>query len=238
MDGGEPHRQHAAVQLGAVEGADIGQLGLRCLGLGDETDVFLAQGAVDILFHFAVPFRVAVVELVDLAELLFGPGAFHGGRLVGAFDDPVQGGHAHAEKLVQVVGVDAQEGQPFEQGYVLLAGLLQDAAVEIHPADISFQIGQVPFGFLFHVMIITGRRKQCRITNMLHFREVLPVLPDLLKNEQTGIRNYPSGRLRNSAQSSNFARFRRRFPREAVSARKASFSEGLYSITFKIYEDA
>ena len=56
---------------------------------------------------------------------------------VGTLYYPVLRCYTHPEKLVEIVRVDAQKRQPFEQGHMLFHGLLQNTLVEIHPTHVA-----------------------------------------------------------------------------------------------------
>ena len=61
-------------------------------------------------------------------------------RLVLTLRYAAQRSHAHSEKLVEIVGVDAEKAQPFQQRHVLLSCLLKYAPVEIHPAKVAVDV--------------------------------------------------------------------------------------------------
>ena len=52
----------------------------------------------------------------------------------------VERGHAYTEELVEVVAVDAEEGEALQQRHIFLLGLLQNAVVEVHPAHVAFYV--------------------------------------------------------------------------------------------------
>ena len=58
-----------------------------------------------------------------------------------ALGQPGERSHADTEKLVEVVGIDAQERHFLEHGHTVLLCLLQYAVVEIHPTDVALHIG-------------------------------------------------------------------------------------------------
>ena len=66
-----------------------------------------------------------------------------------ALGQPGERSHADTGKLVEVVGIDAQEREPFQRGQILFAGFLQYAVVEIHPTHVAVNI--LPF-FLFFII--------------------------------------------------------------------------------------
>ena len=74
----------------------------------------------------------------DMAELFQRPGAVRGRVLRGAlakrlFAHPR---HAHHEKLIEVRAEDGEELQPFHEGVGGVLGLLEDAEIEVEPAQL------------------------------------------------------------------------------------------------------
>ena len=43
-------------------------------------------------------------------------------------------------ELIEVVGINAEEGETFEQWNKFLLGFLQNAVVEVHPAHVAFYV--------------------------------------------------------------------------------------------------
>lgn len=53
-----------------------------------------------------------------------------------------QRSNAHTEKLIQVVGINAEEPESLQQRNILALRFQQDAVIEIHPTYIPFHIGK------------------------------------------------------------------------------------------------
>ena len=119
----------------------------------------LSSGAVDrsltaenhTPYGLFVLLGIVCVELVDDLQRLYGLVAFVARFLVVALGNAVEQGHAHTEKLVEIVGVNAQKTQAFEQRNVFAFGLLQNAAVKVHPANVAWHIVLVGGDVLCHV---------------------------------------------------------------------------------------
>ena len=111
----------------------------------DETDTLFAQAGCHVFDGFLVFFRVDVVQLVDGFQQGAGFLVFLAGIFVVVFGDAADAGHADAEKLVEVVGVDAEERKAFEQGDGFFLCLLENAVVEVHPTHITVKV--------FHVLV-------------------------------------------------------------------------------------
>lgn len=94
----------------------------------------------------------AAVQLIDLLQRLLGCLAFPLFVLVAVLHDAIERGHTYAEELVEVIGIDAQEGEPLQQGNGLLLCLLQDALVEVHPGDVALYV--IGFNLLMHTHIM------------------------------------------------------------------------------------
>ena len=92
---------------------------------------------------------VCGVEPVDGGNGLLDACHLPAHRLVVGLQQAAERCHAHPEKLVEIVGIDAQEREPFQRGQILFAGFLQYAVVEIHPTYITIYI--LPF-FLFSII--------------------------------------------------------------------------------------
>ena len=75
--------------------------------------------------------------LADLHELFGRRQPILGGFRHALADLAAQTGDAHHEKLVEIVRRDRQEAQLLQQGVVAVRGLLQDAAVEFEPGELS-----------------------------------------------------------------------------------------------------
>ena len=146
----EPGGVDEAVQLLVVVIADEGPLLVVDLVVAQEVDVVVAQLAVERRDGLLVFLGVFAVQLIDLFQQFLRLFLLFLGALVLALGDAALCRHADPEELVEVVRVDPQEAQPLEQGDVLLVGLLQDAPVEIHPADVSRQVIILKCFFLRH----------------------------------------------------------------------------------------
>ena len=77
--------------------------------------------------------------------LLGGPAVGRAGGLAG-LDLLAQPGDADLEELVEVVREDGQELDPLEQRIALVAGLEQDAGVELEPRQLAVEVREVDFG--------------------------------------------------------------------------------------------
>ena len=142
LDGGEPHGHDEAAEPFAEIAADELQLFGRHLGVVDETDVLALQLLGDLLHRLGVSLGIMGVELAYLLDNLLCMFALTDGCTVAALGDAALARHAYSEELVEVVRVDAQEREPLQQWDMGTGGFLQDSFVEIHPADVSLQVGR------------------------------------------------------------------------------------------------
>ena len=124
LDGREPHRHDEAAQLRVVVVMDEVLLLRRKLRIRDEEDVLPPQR----LGHFVDGLRIGLgilgVQLVDLLDDLLGMFALACGRAVRTFRDAALAGHAHTEKLIQIVRINAQERHALQQGHMLAGRFL------------------------------------------------------------------------------------------------------------------
>ena len=132
--GGEPDGVDEAAELLAEDLSHEGLLVIAQFVVFQQEDVLSAQALRHLVDGRLVFLGVLIVQLGDLLDELGGMFALLAHALVLVLRDTAQGGHADAEELVQVVRIDAQEAEPFQQGDVRLGGFLQDAPVEVHPA--------------------------------------------------------------------------------------------------------
>ena len=146
----EPGRVDEAVQLPVIIIADEGPLLVVDLVVAQEVDIVVAQLVVELRDGLLIFLGVFAVQLIDLFQQFLRLLLLLLGGLVLALGDAALCRHTDPEKLVEVVRVDSQETQPLEQGNVLLACLLQDTAVKIHPADVSRQVIILKCFFLRH----------------------------------------------------------------------------------------
>ena len=141
MHGRQPHGVDKAAELLAEELADKGLLLVAQLVVLQQEDVLGLESHGHLVDGLLVFLGIAAVQAGDLLDELRGMFALAAHAFVIALGYATQGGHAHAEELVEVVGVDAQETQPLQQGYLRLHGFLQDTPVEVHPAQVPVDIG-------------------------------------------------------------------------------------------------
>ena len=94
--------------------------------------------AENLIHRFSVFFRVRFIEFIDRFERLFDL-RFH---ILGeiAVDHTVERSHTYTEELIEVVGINAEERETFEQWNKFLLGFLQNAVVEVHPAHVAFYV--------------------------------------------------------------------------------------------------
>ncbi len=62
----------------------------------------------------------------------------HAGSLQSGY--PGECGHADAEELVEIVGINSEECHAFEQRNIFAFGFLEDAVVEIYPAHVAVYV--------------------------------------------------------------------------------------------------
>ena len=136
----QPYRDDVAVYMLLIIVADVGGLFLIGLSIGDDADIVLRKGLVDLLYRHLKILGIPAVEPVDLLDR-------HGRRpglaqpgLPLPLGHPVQGGYADAEKLIQIIGVNPQEIQPLKERNFLFTSLLQHTPIEVHPADVPLEI--------------------------------------------------------------------------------------------------
>ena len=96
----QPYRDDISVYMLLIIVADVGNLLLVGLSIGDNADIVLRKGLVDLLYRHLEILGIPAVETVDLLD-------GHGRRLSLAqpglpvpLGHPVQGGYADAEKLI------------------------------------------------------------------------------------------------------------------------------------------
>ena len=66
---------------------------------------------------------------------------------------PFERRNPHPVEFVEIVRIDPQKSEPFEQRHVIALGLLKDAAVEVHPAHVTIQHSHRTF-FLCHIPVM------------------------------------------------------------------------------------
>ena len=160
------HRKNFLLKIAARPG---GALRVQLIHVMDE-DIVLAQERLDLL----VPERVLLRHhlMHDALDRFKGRGRAHPigsdvARL--ARDLLLDAGDANLEKLIEVRADDPEELDPFEQRLGRVLRFLQDAAVELEPAQLAvdeiFRIGKIAFGRHFvrrrHRHDI-GRRRRSR----------------------------------------------------------------------------
>ena len=140
LDGREPYRHDEPVQFLFVERLDKLQLFGRDFRIGYEVDIFLFQFLRNRAYRLFIVFYIACIQFPNLFEQFFGFLPLFGSRFVHALGNTVLRSHSYPEKLIQVVGIDAKKCHPFQQGHMTTGCFLQNPAVKVHPADVSFQI--------------------------------------------------------------------------------------------------
>ena len=137
---GDEQRIRRTVEPGIVEGTDILALHFVQLRLVQQPDTVLSELLLQTGENLLEPHGVLGIEprylpvCID-SGLLLPLDAF-----VLILDDTVERRHPDTEKLVEVVGIDAEKTEPFQQRYLLFLSLQQDTPVEIHPTDIPLHI--------------------------------------------------------------------------------------------------
>ena len=114
--------------------ADEGLLALVQLPFADDADFLVRQFFRQLLHHPLVFMVIARVQPVDFLD---GPAGLVALRLHlfhVALGNARQRGHPDAEKLIQIIAVNAHEAQPFQQRHGGILCFLQDPVIEIHPA--------------------------------------------------------------------------------------------------------
>lgn len=137
--------------------------------------------------------RILAVQLVYLLDKLERSLAFLVVEPVPVLGNAALGRDPDTEEFVQVVGIDAEKGKAFQQGYVVLAGFLQDAAVEIHPTQVSFQDWEIflllGHGFMFLagdagigcIAVMGPFRKSGKAKNRLFLSNIVITVDSLLE---------------------------------------------------------
>ena len=74
-------------------------------------------------------------------------------RFLLVLDHPFERRNPHTVKFVEIVRIDPQKSEPFEQRHVIALGLLKDAAVKVHPAHVTIQHSHRTF-FLCHIPVM------------------------------------------------------------------------------------
>ena len=118
---------------------DKGHLVRADLLFRNQIDILVAQQLGNMLHCSGIVFGIKAVELVYLLDQLQRGLAFLVVETILVFGNPALGSDPDPEELVQVIGIDAEERKPFQQGHIVLASFLQDTPIEIHPAQVPFQ---------------------------------------------------------------------------------------------------
>ncbi len=148
----QPKRIHRAVQLVVEEVGQEGFLFRIQFVLGQDLDFVLLERVEHFGDRGGIFARIGFVEADDGLERLLDVFRLFAGRI--AREHAVEGRHADTEEFVQIVRVDAQKRQTFQEGHLLFASLLQYAMIEIHPTYVAFDIGVFQyFVFSCHVAI-------------------------------------------------------------------------------------
>ena len=139
------------IQIGPINHLDVTDLRRGELRLVDQIDVLLFEFRFDLLECGLKLLQVSFGQLFNQTQL---PQS-HCPRLptVGSllvFYYPLEGRDPYPIKLIEIVGIDAQKGEPLEQRHIITLGLLQNAPVEIHPTHISVQ--HLHHLFLLHIL--------------------------------------------------------------------------------------
>jgi hypothetical protein len=131
-EGGQDFRREVAPQEPALRLLEV--------LVGDEADATFGQGRQDLLGQrLAQALHHLVRALADQEELLPRPQPGRVRVRVSLVDGVLEGGHAHHEELVEVAGDDDRELQALEEGRGRVHRLLQDAAVELEPAQLAVE---------------------------------------------------------------------------------------------------
>ena len=159
----KPHGVDRPVEFIEVKVTEEGALFIVEMLFVDNADAMLLKEAEDLDDGLVVLAAVLLVESVDGFEgALEGVGGFLIQRRLGK-----QTGyrcHTDAEELVEIVRINSQKRQPLEQWHTLLLRLLQDTVVEIHPANVAFDVESVLqfsyryFGNLFFRFLFVHNR--------------------------------------------------------------------------------
>ena len=108
------------------------------LVFGEQTNLVNFKLSENCIHRFSVFFRIRFIEFIYCFErfldLCFGI-LFE--LLV---EHSVEGCHTDTEELVEVIGVNTEEREAFQQWHILFLCLLQNAMVKIHPTDIALYI--------------------------------------------------------------------------------------------------
>ena len=137
VDGERGERgQHLVAEV-AREGGAGGRLevaGAHQLeaALRERREDLAGEGGVELVHH-------RVRALGDPLQLLGGRHPGHVGRGVALGEGLLERRHPDHEELVEVAGHDAGELQPLEERVRGVAGLLEDAAVELEPGELAVQ---------------------------------------------------------------------------------------------------
>jgi len=115
-------------------------------GFIDDDDIlacqFLPEISIDV-FKFPIEFLDATLDggkcLLGLKQVVFFPA-----RAMQC-DDAVQRGHAHAEKLVEVVRENPKKDEPFQQWHTCIHRFRKHPFVEIQPTDFTIDENRTAF---------------------------------------------------------------------------------------------
>ena len=143
--GREPYGYKRTAQFFPIKLLNECQLFGSHFSIIHQINIFLAQRLRHTGNSFFIVFHITRIQFSDLTDQLAGMFAFFGCRLVRTFGNTALGSHTHTEKLIQVIGINTQKSHTLQQGYMRAGGFLQNTSVEVHPTDISLQIGSIFF---------------------------------------------------------------------------------------------
>ena len=143
--GREPYGYKRTAQFFPIKLLNECQLFGSHFSIIHQINIFLAQRLRHTGNRFFIVFHITRIQFSDLTDQLAGMFAFFGCRLVRTFGNTALGSHTHTEKLIQVIGINTQKSHTLQQGYMRAGGFLQNTSVEVHPTDISLQIGSIFF---------------------------------------------------------------------------------------------
>ena len=121
----------------------------------DKPNAVLLQGIVHFLKRLFKISGIQIIQPVDFLKRFNRPVPFLAYLLILILNNTVERGDPHPEKLIQIIGINAQKTEPFQQRHRFLLCLKQNALVEIHPTDVSFNvILRYPFFCFLHKITV------------------------------------------------------------------------------------
>ena len=165
----ERHRDNKPLQTVMVIGTQKASLLVVYLCVIYEKDIVPGQFGIDIMDSLLIVPHVLPVQSGYLLDYLLGLESLLHPGLLPPLDYPVLGSHPHPVELVEIVGIYAEERQPFQQRDIRFASLLQYSPVEIHPAYIAFKI-RICSLFSAHIYDNFVQNNKIQIKIILKFR--------------------------------------------------------------------